>query len=98
MEEWNAIFPQVLANAEKISESDWFSIQSLRSRAKAFRTSAKKANIKSELMERLTSLVDDLEDIKVTIEESQTGEIDPIKTQLSTVEVQVKLIGSRLQA
>ena len=98
VEEWNAIFAQVLANSEKLSESDWFSIQSLRSRAKAFRTPAKKANIKSELMDRLTSLVDDLEDLKGTIEESQTGEIDPVQTRLSVLEVQVKLIGSRLQA
>ena len=98
VEDWTSIFAQISANAEKLSESDWLSIQSVRSRAKAFRTPAKNANIKAEVMDRLFSLINDLEDIKGTIEESQTGEIDPIQTRLSVLEVQVKLIGSRLQA
>ena len=98
VEDWTSIFAQISANAEKLSESDWLSIQSVRSRAKIFRTPAKNANTKAEVMDRLFSLINDLEDTKGTIEESQTGEIDPIQTRLSVLEVQVKLIGSRLQA
>ena len=66
IDDWTAIFAQILATGEKLSEERWGDLQELWTRSKSSKTSRKKAKIKEELNDKLSNLAFDLQDIKNT--------------------------------
>ena len=69
----------------------------IRKKARAFRTPKKNATIKNELLDKLQNLVRDLDDIRGFIEASQDEAFDPVELRIATLEMQMKLLGRRLE-
>lgn len=97
VEEWTGIFAHIQASDMKFSKESWAAHQDMRNRAKILKTPKPKVKIKQELMDQLTHLASDLQDLKGTVESSMEDPSDKVELRIATLEFQMKMLGMRLE-
>ena len=70
----------------------------MRFRAKNLKTPRRNVKVKQELLDKLSHLTDDLEDLRGSVEGSMEDPSDTVELRMSTLELQIKMLGMRLEA
>lgn len=79
VEEWTSIFAHIQASGIKFSKESWESHQDMRLRAKNLKTPKSTVKVKQELMDKLTHLSFDLEDLRGTVEANMEDPYDKVE-------------------